>query len=134
MILTVNRPTPFRVVLRRPSGPREGSRTKTRFIIRARRLICRVDSRLPISSSELANTTGTTLGILVAETGTCVCVAEGEVIVDDLLTDREDAAVGAEMNLFVFDSGAPPVELPFDDSPDEEHTRHVLDLAEFADA
>ena len=53
-------PTPLRAVLRSPSGPSEGSSTKQRSALRAKRMITRVDSWLPISSSELMKNTGVT--------------------------------------------------------------------------
>ena len=59
---TEKRPTPLRAVLSLPDGPSEGSRTNTRSATRARRRMCRADSLLPTSSSELMKTTGVTAG------------------------------------------------------------------------
>src|SRR5579864_4316509 len=60
--VTVNWPTPLRPVFSLPSGPSDGSSTNTRRTRRASRRTQRVDSPLPISSSELTNSSGTAGG------------------------------------------------------------------------
>jgi len=60
LMVIVYLPTPLRAVFNAPAGPSDGSRIRARSAARASRVMCGAESRLPISSSELRNTIGTT--------------------------------------------------------------------------
>jgi ferric-dicitrate binding protein FerR (iron transport regulator) len=74
--------------------------------------------------------TGTTLGVLRDDRGTCVCVADGEVDVRD--EGGAERRVGAGQTYLVFRAGAmPPKSLDFDGPNDPEHRVHTAALVDF---
>jgi hypothetical protein len=74
---------------------------------------------------------GTTLGILAASEGTCVCVAEGRVEVTSGLLEGGVEAVSRGGSLFLYrDPARPPAATAFADLPDQGGA-HVADLVGF---
>jgi ferric-dicitrate binding protein FerR (iron transport regulator) len=74
---------------------------------------------------------GTAVGVLVGDFGTCVCVAEGRARVASALLGGE-REVAARTTLRVFEEagiGAEVEPFPDDDAPEAEHTRALVEFA-----
>jgi len=83
------------------------------------------------SAQATVSVTGTALGVLVDDGGTCTCVARGSVWVKDRSGRFPDEHVTAGNSYRLFDGAMPPKRLVFAPEGDEAHRAHTQALVDF---